>query len=301
VRAVLLAICMVAVLTGTLGPPLALAESGIRVDGGTLDVGGGRVVAEKVSVAASAKLVGRGTVEGDTTVAGTVSPGELAATSADTLSFSGTLTFLPGSVFNCYVASHVLSDMISGPMISGDCEVRVTKAAGAVPLDKMIVQGSAGSVFDGFSVGGGNPEDWELESVLLNLHLTDLVGDSDGDGLPDVFERDFYGNRTSALPKEDDDADKMTNEEEYIAGTNPRDPESVFEVTAIEVTGGAKPEVKWSSVAGRLYKLERAPVLAPAMYSVVVSNLPATPPENSHEIEPGDAEKYFYRVKVRRQ
>jgi hypothetical protein len=47
--------------------------------------------------------------------------------------------------------------------------------------------------------------------------------DTDGDGLPDVWEIKYFGNPTIADPNADSDGDGYTNMEEFIAGTNPRD------------------------------------------------------------------------------
>ncbi len=48
--------------------------------------------------------------------------------------------------------------------------------------------------------------------------------DTDGDGLPDVWEIKYFGNPTIANPNDDSDGDGYTNLEEFKAGTNPMDP-----------------------------------------------------------------------------
>lgn len=51
--------------------------------------------------------------------------------------------------------------------------------------------------------------------------------DSDGDELPDYWERDNFGCITCANPNEDSDGDGYTNFEEFKAGTDPNDPKSI--------------------------------------------------------------------------
>ena len=52
-----------------------------------------------------------------------------------------------------------------------------------------------------------------------------LLADTDGDGLDDAWERLLFGGLQSS-PDEDPDGDGFTTGEEYLAGTDPRDPES---------------------------------------------------------------------------
>lgn len=51
--------------------------------------------------------------------------------------------------------------------------------------------------------------------------------DTDGDGLPDVWELEHFGCTTCADPNEDSDGDNYTNEEEQKAKTDPNDPNSI--------------------------------------------------------------------------
>jgi hypothetical protein len=48
-----------------------------------------------------------------------------------------------------------------------------------------------------------------------------LNPDDDGDGLPDLWEEQYFGTRTGALPSGDPDIDQVTNLDEYRNGTDP--------------------------------------------------------------------------------
>lgn len=54
---------------------------------------------------------------------------------------------------------------------------------------------------------------------LVRLDFTEL--DSDGDGIPDRWESQYFGNATSADPNADPDGDGRNNLQEFVAGTNP--------------------------------------------------------------------------------
>ena len=50
--------------------------------------------------------------------------------------------------------------------------------------------------------------------------------DTDGDCLPNYWEKQFFGNNTAADPTADADKDGFTNYQEYLNGTDPKDPTS---------------------------------------------------------------------------
>jgi pectate lyase len=112
-------------------------------------------------------------------------------------------------------------------------EVKTTSAAGALaavlatagaslprrdPVDAQIVadvRGRGGSIIDSQQQVGAWPE---LKSAAAPK-------DSDGDGMPDVWERRYGLNPLNAADASlDDDHDGYTNIEEYLNGTNPRRP-----------------------------------------------------------------------------
>ncbi|MDF7806482.1 hypothetical protein P4E94_03460 [Pontiellaceae bacterium B12219] len=82
------------------------------------------------------------------------------------------------------------------------------------------------------------------------------AGDDDNDGLPDVWEQDFFGG-TDAVnggPQDDWDGDEMDNLSEYIAGTVPTNSASVFKIESMDQI----PEgfvIHWNAVAGREYEI----------------------------------------------
>jgi len=98
-------------------------------------------------------------------------------------------------------------------------------------------------------------------SVVWNWEANLLDGDSDGDTLPDAWELAYSGSITGMLASADSDGDHQSNIAEYIAGTNPTNAASLFQVTICE-TNGMKFVVEWTAVTGRVYSVFWTPALS---------------------------------------
>lgn len=79
--------------------------------------------------------------------------------------------------------------------------------------------------------------------------------DSDGDGIPDDWEMLHFGHVTGAAAHADSDGDGYTNYEEFLAGTNPRDP-SDRPGPAGSSHDGATFEAVFRAVPGKRYQAE---------------------------------------------
>jgi hypothetical protein len=99
-------------------------------------------------------------------------------------------------------------------------------------------------------------------------------------------------------PNGDLDQDGLSNYGEYKAGTDPGSAGSSFKFLGIRPGVSSGLVLNWSSVAGGRYVLERATNLS-GPYSLVQSNLLATPPTNSFvDPAPLTAPRTFYRLRV---
>ena len=130
------------------------------------------------------------------------------------------------------------------------------------------------------------------------LNLQRIV-DTDTNGLPDWWELQYFGHLTGTNPNADADHDGMSNLQEWLAGTNPTNASSCLRLVAIPTNNPNAFVVRWPSVAGKYYWLERSTNLLTGFNSVVQTNIAATVPTNTvtdTAIIPGKAR--FYRVGV---
>ncbi len=100
-----------------------------------------------------------------------------------------------------------------------------------------------------------------LVDATGNIFTCDTGGaftDTDSDGIPDWWEKFQTGNRTAMSASADSDGDGKTNLAEYLAGLNPLDANSRFEIISTEAASDAQGpflRVRWNTVVGRRYKV----------------------------------------------
>jgi hypothetical protein len=130
----------------------------------------------------------------------------------------------------------------------------------------------------------------------VDLVISGGVTDSDGDGLPDDWEQQYFGG--NANPGDDPDGDGMSNLAEYKAGSDPTDPNSRFAFISVQPHAQGGILVQWSSAQGEAYELQRSSDLVTG-FSAIQSNIAATPPVNSyHDVSAAGAGPYFYRLRL---
>lgn len=141
----------------------------------------------------------------------------------------------------------------------------------------------------------GNLPSWELFNLRqLIYHPKYLIGggDFDDDGMADPWEAANDASDASLDP----DGDGMTNVQEYQAGTNPHDAQSVLRITGIEIIGG-QIHIFFASVRGKRYRIERLMDMANATWAPVLEYYYACATTEAEVIDlhPNEA-NHMYRV-----
>jgi hypothetical protein len=90
----------------------------------------------------------------------------------------------------------------------------------------------------------------------------DCGPDTDGDGIPDAWELQFAPGLATLSGVGDNDGDGLTNVEEFLADTNPLDPNSVLRITRVAKPSAASATTLiWSSSPTRQYRIHGATAL----------------------------------------
>jgi len=108
---------------------------------------------------------------------------------------------------------------------------------------------------------------WISLSNAVAYVQTDTIApgaDTDGDGIPDAWELQQFGNLTTANGTSDYDGDGVSDKSEYLAGTDPKNANDYLRITAESfASGGTSATLTWSSVPTREYYIQRTLALDP--------------------------------------
>jgi hypothetical protein len=141
---------------------------------------------------------------------------------------------------------------------------------------------------------GNEPLNWV--ACAPNPGVRNCLADADGDGLPDDWELVNGLNPNSAAGNDgangDPDGDRFTNLQEFLAGTDPHDAQSLLKISSITPFPGGV-ALRFSAVAGHTYSVQyRSNLMVGAWLkladagpfstnSTVTINAPTVPPQTA--------------------
>ncbi|HVY72075.1 MAG TPA: S8 family serine peptidase [Verrucomicrobiae bacterium] len=132
---------------------------------------------------------------------------------------------------------------------------------------------------------------------VVRLDLSD--DDTDFDGLPDWWEFQYFKSLTATDGAGDADHDGVTDKQEFQAGTDPTQANSMLKILSAQAVDGQGITVSWTSAPGKSYALLRSTNLASGIHVPLATNLFATPPVNTFQDLNTDRSKtVFYRVQL---
>ena len=171
------------------------------------------------------------------------------------------------------------------------------------PCNPVISVDVSSAVFQSFSSGLGFGHVSQSQDVFAALLPPAANADSDGDGIPDWWMVQYFGHLTGqafdqSLPQGDPNGTGMTTLEDFIAGSNPDDPKSVFQASvAPPPSPGGSVTLGWSAVAGRTYTVQYKDNLDDPVWQT----LGGTPTINGNQGQftvPTDQTSRYYRIVV---
>jgi hypothetical protein len=150
---------------------------------------------------------------------------------------------------------------------------------------------------------GNDPANWFVGAPTAAQPNTSNPLDTNGDGLPDAWQIHYFGSITSpdARPDADPDHDGMNNLQEYLAGTDPTDPNSMFKLSTVTQIAPGVLQLQWFSATNRLYTLLESSDISASIpaFNPLASNILATPPVNSYLVTNSPPQAaHFYRLQV---
>lgn len=166
-----------------------------------------------------------------------------------------------------------------------------------LPGNQWVTIGTNDLPADGFTVVIGNDNttgNYVIADAVRFTNPSATTNDIDGDGLIDAWERYYFLSQTSGDPDGDADGDGRSNFVEYMNGTDPLDPGSRFDMRAALDTPPGQFAVRWTSVAGRTYRIETSDDMI--TFSPLASGIAATPSQNTYNVSATVTQRFYRAV-----
>ena len=198
----------------------------------------------------------------------------------------------PGQrVFNVFIEDQEVLTNLDIFAITGGANIPLTLAFTSVVADAQMK-------IEFVPVSGG--------PIVSGVQIRKVADpDADGDGLPDWWTLAYFNHPTgqdadNSMASADADGDGMSNLQEFLAGTDPTDPNSVFRITAVNVVG-QDIAVSWTTQPNTTNQLENSGALGTNATWLGVGPLTVGTGSPATQTDPGAATNgpdHFYRVRL---
>jgi len=142
--------------------------------------------------------------------------------------------------------------------------------------------------------GGDRGARWMVLHLWLSFNRLDAYG------IPIGWEIMYFGstNAVNGGALDDWDHDGMNNVQEYLAGTDPTNASSKFQVSNFGAQGGTNFVIQWSSVPGKRYAIQTSTNLLAGFNGWTTNQISGTPPINTQTIIADPVQSRYFRVMV---
>lgn len=185
-----------------------------------------------------------------------INPRPLTVTATDTNKVRGTVHTFLGTEFT-----------LNPSLVNADTLTNVTLTSAGAPADAAV------GLYDIIASAAQGVGLTNYQISYANGTLTVVTDDTDGDGIPDAYELAHGLNPTNSTDATiDADGDRFTNLEEYRSGTDLNNSSSALRIVALEVAG-TNMSISFSSVAGKVYRVERNNQFPSGSWTTVAENI----------------------------